>query len=407
MGILSDVFGGLGYLQHGDELKLQQQREADAHQDFLNEQQRIAQGGEAPQANIVQVPAYNALTDGSQNGTTNSPMGYDANGNRIPLYKQPSGLSPYAGSVEAQNRAWMSAPTEQSGQNDLSHRIAASDIARATPAYGEDINSVDPYTRAILQGNNTTSAGITDAQNNQYRQAYSLPQVGAASQQAQDLANRQEALNFRKRLETSASAGEPTYSGLASAQDASNQLQVARGAASTIAPTSQANLNEALVRQGLSGIQAGNLATLENTEQNTIRSTARDSSHSAPMSNILQVNPDGTIGRNPVGVLPMQSTMAGMSSLGQSPINNQKPISLGNGLNIIQPTSSTQGTNGSSVIPQRPVRASASSVNATGPNAENVPSTNNLVRPAGGNFWTDVPLGQNIMQLLRATGQSQ
>lgn len=396
MAIASDVLGLLNYLRSGDELQLQKEREADTHQEFLNEQERIKQGGQAPQLNTVATPTYNGLT-GQQTGTAPS-LGYDAQGNRVPLYQQPSGFSPYAGDVARSNMAWLSQPAEAQGEEQLREQIAGGRANKAIGAYGNDIRALSPQVQGILVPD-PTAAGIEQAQTAQANEAAGVPYRRAA--------NEATSLTAGTGAAQTQIATEPLRRSWMS-QDLQNEIAKAKGEAPAIPFRSAANLSDARLQAALAGTALSYQPEQQEALGNRLVGEAYQSRYMPPPSMPIatEVNSqDRTVSpgvrvsgyMNPniamAGGMTPQAIQAAMGAKTQYTTKDGKPVpapppygsfsAVRTPINSsIQAPSGT--TNGASPMPviQRPVRTpiNTNDIPVT-PALDSSTPTNTLVRP--------------------------
>lgn len=100
------------------------------------------------------------------------------------------------------------------------------------------------------------------------------------------------------------------------------------GALGAAPSEAQDRVNTALLHAGFSQQQVEHIAMLQKTAMNQLNTDAMYSAHPAPMSNIAQLNPDGTISRNPEALGPMQTSMMGVSPASKPVIGQTEKLDI-------------------------------------------------------------------------------
>lgn len=280
--------------------------------------------------------------------------------------------------VAKQNTDYQQAQSIAQKQHDIELGIKGQDFQTGRAALAKDYSQWTPTEGAVLNPTNT-AAGFNNTLGNQAEINYNVPRDSAIARSQEVQKQGREAFAFN-------SLNGPEWAGQSDANivhnnaidaanyrgnqtlrntlnnlnlkydvnDTSNRLamqpetidtQRNLGTAANIqssgvlgaAPSeAQERIYNGLLKAGLSKQQADHAGMIFNTELNNLRTQAAYSAHPAPMNNIGQINPDGSLSRNPIAMTPTQSSMMAIQGMGQSG-TQPTTISTGTGTHIIGP----------------------------------------------------------------------
>ena len=348
---------------------------------------------------------------------------------------------PAAQYVAEQNANYAIAPQLAQRASDIQTGISANKYGQVRQALSAGTPVTDPNISntqaAIMLGNNPTAQNVYDVNSLQAKMAAGVPLSSAEKEAYQNQISNETSKGYL-------GMNGPQNTGMAQGIGALNSLNTERYSNAANLPylSTQASANDLVNRSleddadrpnignraYLSGLDTANKIPIEQQAStlmpNTLRQSATasklgtdlsnqrlqmepallsqamneqrratmDAANIPPPSNKYQIDSKNQLGLTPNYINPFLAQMQAANGMLDKNGNIANPISAGNftptasGLLIgPSPGTETQGTNGASAIAPRQVRAATSAQNATEPATNNVPSTNNLIRPAVSN----------------------